>query len=411
MKELTRMIDSFFKAEKLFGQLIIQLCDHCNAKCPQCMMNKNVDYQREVLSRQKLFEIIDIAAASKIKAISLTGGEPLLFEDLLFEGLAYAHSKNIKYTRTGTNGFIFQNPNRKNFEKRVNALCEKIVSSHLYTFWISLDSYDIKKHEKNRGLSGVVGGIKEALKIFKKYDLYPSVNLGINRLIEDENITYVKNEKFYPELFFECYKSGFKRFFDFCIELGFTIANMCYPMSNKDAVYKAESKSDLVSYSNEELVIVFKALKEVIKEYRKKIRIFTPISSLQILIDQYSGEDIGDFCCLGGKDYFFVNNKGNLYPCGFKSGMKYDNLNVLKGKNKNLNCTDCDWECFRDPSTLSAPIYSLRKRPVTLITNLFKKSSFYRLWIEDLLYYKKCNFFNMQKRFDGLTNWRPLHNG
>lgn len=397
MKELVELTRDFVRGESLFKQLIIQLCDHCNATCPQCMMNRNEQYKREALSKEKLFKIIDIASAKKIKALSFTGGEPLLFQDLLFEGISYAHNKNIKYTRTGTNGFIFQNSNHPNFEKRVNSLCEKIKSSHLHNFWISLDSYDVKKHEENRGLLGVVNGIKDALKIFKKYDLYPSVNLGINRLIEDKNITYFKNDKFYPELFFECYKRGFKRFFDFAIDMGFTIANMCYPMCSKDAVYKAESKSGLVSYSREEILIVFKALKEVVKEYRKKIRIFTPLSSLQIFIYQYSGEDISSFGCLGGRDYFFVNNKGNLYPCGFKSGMKYDSLDALKGGNKDLICTDCDWECFRDPSTITAPFYNLRSKPGYLLKDLFKNRTFYRLWIEDLFYYKRCNFFYMQK--------------
>lgn len=141
--------------------MIIQMTDICNAKCPQCGMNISKNYSRSKLDLSRLNLIIDKAAAMGIKALSITGGEPLLMRNDLFEALSYASKNGIKYTRTGTNGFLFINHVKPDFEKRVSKLAEAIIKSNLYTFWISIDSWDTEKHEKNRGLTGVIEGIEK----------------------------------------------------------------------------------------------------------------------------------------------------------------------------------------------------------------------------------------------------------
>lgn len=380
---------------RLPGQLIVQITDLCNATCPQCGMNNQNRYKRSSLGRDEVFRIIDRAVERGIKAISFTGGEPFLFQKELFEYIKYASRKGIKYTRTGTNGFIFMGSEKNDFEERVNNLAEGIKDSGLYTFWISIDSWDVERHENNRGLRGVIKGVEKGLRIFEKYSLYPSANLGLNRLIETPEIVYEKDGRFLPEKFYESYYKGLSKFFDFAEDLGFTIVNLCYPMSFEGAVYKAESSDRMVKYTDEEKRVLFRVIFDLLPVYKKRLRIFTPLSSIYVLMKQYSGDNIGRFGCRGGKDYFFVDSKGFAYPCGFLAEENLGKFTEGGLSRYEKSCVKCDWECFRDPSTLFAPILGFGGAPLKEIWNIKGDPRFYRLWFRDLRYYGKSSFFNM----------------
>jgi MoaA/NifB/PqqE/SkfB family radical SAM enzyme len=377
------------------GQLIIQINDYCNATCTQCEMNRNNPFKRNKLSVSKVRELIDSSVRNGVMAISFTGGEPFLWQDELFGMIKHATSSGIKFTRTGTNGFMFANSDSNDFEKKIHIFAKKIKESGLYTFWISLDSWDIDKHEKNRGFYGSVKGIEKSLRIFEQYSLYPSVNLGLNRLIEVCAPSYEENDRFIPEACYTNYRLGLSRFFQFSIELGFTIANLCYPMSCDSVVYKATSTNKIVKYTSEEKKALFKAVFDTIPKYRDKIRIFTPLSSILTIIRQYKGEDVSRFGCLGGSRYFFVDSCGDIFPCGFMPGRKFESYNDAFGQKISEKCLQCDWECFRDPSVLFSPIIGFRKNFFSQLTDIFGDKTFYREWINDIRYYKKCNFFNM----------------
>jgi hypothetical protein len=84
--------------------------------------------------------------------------------------------------RTGTNGFLFREHDRPDFASRMADLAKILVASGFNAFWISVDSADADLHEINRGLPGVIQGIKKALPILHDHGLFPAANLGINRL-------------------------------------------------------------------------------------------------------------------------------------------------------------------------------------------------------------------------------------
>ena len=168
---------------RLPGQIIIQYTDMCNARCPQCGMRATESFKRSTLDLDTAKKIIDRAASNGVTALSLTGGEPLLFLDQVAELIRYARNAGITYTRTGTNGFLFMNHDRPDYEKRVSKIAETLARSGLYTFWISIDSCIPAIHEQMRGLPGVIAGIEKALPILHEHGIYPSANLGINRNI------------------------------------------------------------------------------------------------------------------------------------------------------------------------------------------------------------------------------------
>ncbi len=399
MNSYYKTVTSILKG-RLPGQLVIQTTERCNAKCPQCGMNISNSFKRSTLSSEKIHQAIDRAAELNFQSVSFTGGEPFLIHDDIMNYIKYASVKGIKYTRTGTNGFMFQKHNEPGYTKKIHALAGQLSQSGIYTFWISIDSACPDTHEKMRGLPGVTEGIKKALKIFAEYKIYPSANLGINRNTGGRDTdSYLKYGIFQKEMFYESFAEKFRKFYKHVINMGFTIANACYPMSFKNdtdtSVYTATSSENITSFTVEEKTALFSALADVIPEFRSKIRIFTPRSSLYSILCGLKGEK-EKFPCHGGVDYFFLDShNGETYPCGFRGTESLGPFHTLTFTENKTHCLACDWECFRDPSSLFAPFLSFKN-----FRKLIRDKTQYTLWKEDLSYFRNCSFFNCRKNIN-----------
>ena len=83
-------------------------------------------FKRSRLANDEIKKIIDAAASRKTAAISFTGGEPFLYTDDLLDLIGYAGKKGIKYIRTGTNGYLFANPQSPRFYDKVQRLAERM---------------------------------------------------------------------------------------------------------------------------------------------------------------------------------------------------------------------------------------------------------------------------------------------
>ncbi|MBN2255021.1 MAG: radical SAM protein [Deltaproteobacteria bacterium] len=381
------------------GQLVIQYTDRCNARCPQCGMRVTADFPRSKLGLDEAKKIIDAAARHGVESLSFTGGEPLLYLDDIVELLAYADKAGIKYTRTGTNGFMFMGHEKPDFRDKVARFAERIAETSLYTFWISIDSVEPSVHENMRGLPGVIRGIEKAIPVMEHYGIYPSANLGINRNMGGVYGT-AGGGTVDP---YDYFREGFERFYRFVIDMGFTITNCCYPMSmdkeseHLNAVYQATSAGDIVCFTNAERVSIFRALFDVIPLFRSSIRIFSPRSSLYALIGQYTEGCSSCFPCRGGTEFFFIDARdGNTYPCGYRG---HENLGKFwkmdfDAIDHRAHCRRCDWECFRDPSELFGPIADIMTRPLRMVRRAISDREYLRLWLNDLRYYRACHLFN-----------------
>jgi len=376
------------------GQVVIQYSDACNASCPQCGMRREAPFERSTLGVERAKEVIDRAARAGVSALSFTGGEPLLFLDDVVELLRHAGQAGIPYLRTGTNGFLFCGSDMPGFTRRIETIAAKLAGTGLYTFWISIDSADVATHEAMRGFPGVIRGIERALPIFHSHGIYPSANLGLNRNMGRSRLDTGFTAR-------QC-RDACGDFYDFVIGLGFTIANACYPMSAEGdpelaAVYAATADADLVRFSAAEKIILFSALSETIPKYRDRLRIFTPRCSLHALVGQYRRGAAGSYPCRGGLDFFFVDAKGgNLYPCGYRGSEELAGFPAtpeVRGPSA-VSCRKCDWECFRDPSEMAGPLLELFGSPLQLFRRLLRDPGFFRLWQQDLRYYRACGYFN-----------------
>lgn len=396
------------------GQLVVQVHNRCNAHCPQCGMRVSATLERSKLEPDTVKRIIDAAAAQGVRSLSLTGGEPFLYQDELLSLITYAGEAGIPYIRTGTNGFLFRHAERSDFEARITKLAEALARTRLYTFWISVDSADPATHEAMRGMPGVIAGIEKALPIFHAHGIYPAANLGINRNTGGPYQLSADSERTGPESFFASFREAFRLFYQRVIDLGFTIVNACYPMSldanephdggtpsagTLQAVYAATSLDTVIRFSNQEKALLFRALFETIPEYRAKIRIFTPRTSLYALVKQYEGDEAFPYPCRGGVDFFYIDAvDGQTYPCGYRGSERLGpywefTQRPASAATSEPFCKACDWECFRDPSELFGPLLDLCQHPSRLLKKFWGDPQYRKLWWDDVRYYDACDYF------------------
>ena len=76
------IIDKFGRK---FNYLRISVIENCNLRCVYCMPEKGIDFQPKanLLKREEIIRIINIAARMGITKIRYTGGEPLLRKDIV----------------------------------------------------------------------------------------------------------------------------------------------------------------------------------------------------------------------------------------------------------------------------------------------------------------------------------------
>jgi hypothetical protein len=376
------------------GQVVIQYTDACNASCPQCGMRRQAPFARSTLGVDRAKKVIDRAARAGVSALSFTGGEPLLFLDDVVELLRHAGLAGIPYLRTGTNGFLLCDSDAPDFTRRIETVASKLAGTGIYTFWISIDSADAATHENMRGFPGVIRGIEKALPIFHSHGIYPAANLGLNRNMGKSRLEAGFTAR-------QC-RDACSEFYEFVLSLGFTIANACYPMSAEGnpelaAVYAASADADLVRFSAAEKITLFGALSETIPKYRSRLRIFTPRCSLHALVGQYRRGAEASYPCRGGLEFFFVEAKGGgIYPCGYRGSEELGDFPAPHEVRlqSTVPCRKCDWECFRDPSEMAGPLLELFGSPLQLLRRAVRDPGFFRLWLQDLRYYRACGYFN-----------------
>jgi MoaA/NifB/PqqE/SkfB family radical SAM enzyme len=375
-------------------------------------MRREAEIERVKLPAETVRKALRDCAENGVEAVSFTGGEPFINIPEIISLLDYAGNLNIPYLRSGTNGYMFSSGGKAAGLDKLIHFVESLVKSPLRNFWISMDSADTETHERLRGLPGAIDGISKALPVFHARGLYPAVNLGLNRCIAGAMIPPLGEAGSEDEeAFLENFRRGFGAFFTKAIDMGFTMANVCYPMSFESAdlgtekpAYGAISDDIMVRFSRRELRLVFRALLETIPAFRKSLRIFTPLSTLYALSRENSRELL--FPCLGGICYFYMDSRdGHIYPCGYRGnedmGASVVERRTAPGEQNSAGlqpyCKKCHWECFMDPSQLFGILrYMIRHPCKTWFGKTFDRRML-RLWFADVKYYLACGLFDGRK--------------
>src|SRR5437879_1441715 len=262
------------------GYLQFAITNICNAKCDFCgfAVDRFDPKQRRSVTLQEAKDVVDIAVKNHIGYLLFVGGEPLVHKEL--RGMVrYAAEAGI-HPMICTNGSLWTEQNMR-----------EMAHDGLSSVIMSIDSHDIARHEKNRGLPDVCRKIKRANEVFAELGIQTTASVTASKLIDDY-------DKLPP----------------FLSELGFASCTFSYPLTALASSYLSFSDSSLVSYKTEELIQVFEKIKQM--KQRSGFPVVNPTESLSEM-QRHLRKQPEQFGCLGGYKYFYLDWNLNLYRCHF----------------------------------------------------------------------------------------------
>ncbi|MAJ91478.1 MAG: GTP 3',8-cyclase MoaA, partial [Legionellales bacterium] len=158
MNEANTLIDNF---NRHINYVRISVTDRCDFRCVYCMSEKMKFVPRaQLLTLEEITTIADVFTQLGVKKIRITGGEPLVRQNIitLFENLG--NLSELEELTTTTNG------------SQLIKLAEPLKKAGVSRINISLDSLNTKRFEnitRTGKLDNVLKGIDKAISVgFKK---------------------------------------------------------------------------------------------------------------------------------------------------------------------------------------------------------------------------------------------------
>ena len=132
----------------------LELTKKCNMRCIHCM----VENEETSLSFQDAEKIISMLHEAKVFKLYITGGEPLLWNQLP-ELVGCAHSENI-WTLVQTNGTLL-----------TDSMAEKLVQNHVGAIDITVYGINAKTHDYITGSPGSFNKVLNAVQTCKQHGI------------------------------------------------------------------------------------------------------------------------------------------------------------------------------------------------------------------------------------------------
>jgi len=322
-----QMLSEKPKLRNLFWETTLR----CNAKCKHCGSRAGSDcnYKDELTTEEikKAFQQIAEKYDAKEILINITGGEPLLREDL-FEVMDYAHKLGYHWGMT-TNAMLMNGEN-----------IEKMKQSGMTTISISLDGLE-KSHDEFRGVPGSYIKIIENIKKIKEANFlnYLQITTVVNKL----NIKEL--EGMYTTI------------------KGLQVDS--WRILNMDPIGRAQDNSELLLDKED-----YKYLLDFIKVKKKESRFDVTYGCTHFVGMKYEKEVRNNiFFCISGYTTGSILYNGDIYVCPsverrvelVQGNIRKDNfVDIWENKYKwfrdldKLKCKECekckDWKYCRGDS-------------------------------------------------------------
>ncbi|QFR44013.1 GTP 3',8-cyclase MoaA [Sulfurimonas sp. CVO] len=170
------LIDSY---DRVVDYLRISVTERCNFRCQYCMPEKPFSWvpKENLLSFEELFLFVKVAIDEGIKKIRITGGEPLLREDLdKFIKMIYDYDPTIDLAMT-SNAYLLK------------STAQRLRDAGLKRINVSIDSLKpevAQKIAQKDVLADVLAGVEEAravgLKV--KVNMVPMKNMNADEIVD-----------------------------------------------------------------------------------------------------------------------------------------------------------------------------------------------------------------------------------
>ena len=170
------LIDSY---NRVVDYLRVSVTERCNFRCQYCMPEKPFSWvpKENLLSFEELFEFMKIAIDEGVKKIRITGGEPLLREDLdKFLKMIYDYEPSIDLAMT-TNAYLLKGTAQRLKDaglKRINVSIDTLKPEVA----IKIAQKDVLKNV----LEGVAEAQKVGLKV--KVNMVPMKGMNADEIID-----------------------------------------------------------------------------------------------------------------------------------------------------------------------------------------------------------------------------------
>ncbi|TCM20364.1 MoaA/NifB/PqqE/SkfB family radical SAM enzyme [Novosphingobium sp. PhB165] len=295
------------------GIVDLSVTDYCNADCSFCgfARSKMKRVPRRFVDADGVLRALPILKRRGIAYINFQGGEPLLHPRMI-EMVAAARAIGMKPSLI-TNGW------------KLPEKAEALAKAGLQNLLVSIDSHDLAAHEANRGLRNLTDRIARGIVQLKARGVPVMASVTVNKLVD------------------------FAALPDTLRQLGFDAVTFSYPrkdpFGSSSLVY--DEDSDLVDYSEAELLAALDAILEV----KKRFPVLNPTASVRDIQRHVMGKP-ERFACVGGFKYFYMDWNLDIWRCEawhapLGSVFEFDHM-----PDDRSPCTACIMSCYRDTSTL-----------------------------------------------------------
>jgi len=170
------LIDSY---DRVVDYIRVSVTERCNFRCQYCMPEKPFSWvpKENLLSFEELFEFMKVCIDEGVKKVRITGGEPLLREDLdKFIKMIYDYEPSIDLAMT-TNAYLLK------------GTAQKLKDAGLKRINVSIDTLKpevAQKIAQKDVLANVLEGVEEAQKVGLKVkvNMVPMKGMNADEIVD-----------------------------------------------------------------------------------------------------------------------------------------------------------------------------------------------------------------------------------
>ncbi len=252
-----------------------ELTRNCNLHCIHCRAKATLGPHQGELTTEECKKIIDDIASFATPTVILTGGEPLMREDL-FEIIRYGNEKGLRLV-IAINGTLLD----RDKALRLKELGIKRVS-------MSVDGKDSRSHDSFRGVQGSFDAVVKAAKILREIGLPFQINTTVTRLnVGDLGAIY-----------------------EFVKAAGAVAWHvfLLVPVGRGEGLRGEELNAKMYEDVLEWLYAI---------EKKNELEMKVTCAPHYYRIVKEKGDTPKSAGCLAGKSFMFISNKGIAQPCGY----------------------------------------------------------------------------------------------
>jgi heme b synthase len=248
---------------------------NCNLSCVHCRASATGGPYTGELSFTECTRILDEIRSFSDPTIILTGGEPLLRDDI-FDIISYGAGKGLRMV-IAVNGTLLDE------EKAI-----KLKQAGIKRVSMSLDGTDRESHDRFRGVSGSFDAVMKGAGILRAVDMPFQINTTVTRL----------NVADLPSIYERVQAIG---------AVGWHVF-LLVPVGRGEGLKGEELNTAMYEATLEELYAM---------EQRNEMELKVTCAPHYYRIVKEKGDTPKSAGCLAGKSFMFISHQGIAQPCGY----------------------------------------------------------------------------------------------